>query len=416
MKNLTLFMQFFTPLRLSSLLVYGLICSLLPFNAKRLNCATSNKPLFNQHQIFVIPQYINIDSTKTGFNRAKLGMYFKKNWDFRNAYIGRTSKWKNSNSEQLILPKKIEDYGLVFSDNFDSLNLDIWSKGQPWGRLHPDNVHQFYGDPQAFVGNGCLHLLNEPIPYPIVLKNQTPSDAQRMLKAQIETNIIAPDLVKTGLVDAKGNITTTSEIERASSPITMDIDTNIGIDSTLDKALLIPYSIGVVNTFHSVNFTYGFFAIRSKNPAGPATWPAWWLTGKNNWPPEIDIFEMYGGKTGNGVHTQTMTVHTGKVETHTKQMMMKKIRLKEDTDTAFHIYACLWTPKRIEFYTDNVRVKSIKLNKWMSQFYKEPMYLILNNALENTYIPDLINSGNKTSDFQVDWVKVYQLYAEENHE
>lgn len=103
-----------------------------------------------------------------------------------------------------------------------------------------------------------------------------------------------------------------------------------------------------------------------------------------------------------------MTIHTGKVETHTKQMMMKKFRLSEDTDTAFHVYACLWTPKRIEFYTDNVRVKSVKLNKWMRQYYREPMYLILNNALENKYLPNLVESGNHTSDFQVDWVQVYQ--------
>lgn len=46
----------------------------------------------------------------------------------------------------------------------------------------------------------------------------------------------------------------------------------------------------------------------------------------------------------------------------------------------------------------------------MAQFLKEPMYLVLNNALENSYIPQLIESGNKTSDFQVDWVKVYQLH------
>jgi beta-glucanase (GH16 family) len=173
---------------------------------------------------------------------------------------------------------------------------------------------------------------------------------------------------------------------------------------------MIPYSVGVVNTFHSNNFTYGYFAVRSKNPSGPATWPAWWLTGKNNWPPEIDIFEMYGKSTGKDVNTQTMTIHTGKVETHTKQMMMKKIRVSEDTDSSFHIYSCLWTPKKIDFYTDGIKVKSIRLNRWMAQFLKEPMYLILNNALENTYIPQLIASGNKTSDFQVDWVQVYQLH------
>ncbi len=395
MKNLTLFMQFFTrnPLY-SSVFIFAFFAA-IPKQAISLNFKPSNVSFLGEN-------LTNIDSTKHGYQKAKLGMYFKKNWDFRNGLIALQSKFKTKETHQLILPKKIQHYSLVFQDSFNQLNSDIWSKGQPWGRLHPDNVHQFYGDPQAFVKDGCLHLLNEPKPYPIVLENQTASDVERMIKAQDLTNQIIPNLVKMGTVDREGNILQSTE-SVGNMALTMN-----NADTTAKQALIIPYSIGIVNTFHSQNFTYGFFAIRSKNPSGPATWPAWWLTGKNNWPPEIDIFEMYGGKTGKGVHTQTMTVHTGKVETHTKEMMMKKIRLSEDTDTAFHIYACLWTKNRIEFYTDNVRVKSIKLNRWMSQFYQEPMYLILNNALENKYIPQLISSGNKTSDFQVDWVQVYQ--------
>ena len=326
-----------------------------------------------------------IDSTKMGFHAAKLSMYFKKNWDFRSARYSRQFKHQTKNTTSLVLPEEAKDYQLVFEDNFDTFNPAVWSKGQPWGRFHPDNAHQFYGDPQVFVANGKLHLLNEPRPYPIIIENQPKGDVERMYRAMNETNLIHKDIIQIQRVNAA------------------DSDTG-------KLALMIPYSVGVVNTFHSQNFTYGYFAVRSKNPSGPATWPAWWLTGKNNWPPEIDIFEMYGKVTGKSVNTQTMTVHTGKVETHTKQMMMKKLRVAEDTDSAFHIYACLWTPKKIDFYTDGIKVKSIRFNRWMAQFLKEPMYLVLNNALENTYIPQLIESGNKTSDFQVDWVKVYQLH------
>ena len=326
-----------------------------------------------------------IDSTTKGFRAAKMSMYFKKNWDFRSAKYSRQFKHQTKNTTSLVLPEEAKDYQLVFEDNFDTFNPAVWSKGQPWGRFHPDNAHQFYGDPQVFVANGKLHLLNEPRPYPIIIENQPKGDVERMYRAMNETNLIHKDIIQIQRVNAA------------------DSDTG-------KLALMIPYSVGVVNTFHSQNFTYGYFAVRSKNPSGPATWPAWWLTGKNNWPPEIDIFEMYGKVTGKSVNTQTMTVHTGKVETHTKQMMMKKIRVSEDTDSSFHIYSCLWTPEKIDFYTDGIKVKSIRFNRWMAQFLKEPMYLVLNNALENTYIPQLIESGNKTSDFQVDWVKVYQLH------
>lgn len=326
-----------------------------------------------------------IDSTKMGFRVAKISMYFKKNWDFRSARYGRQFKHQTKNTTSLVLPEEAKDYQLVFEDNFDTFNPAVWFKGQPWGRFHPDNAHQFYGDPQVFVADGKLHLLNEPRPYPIIIENQPKGDVERMYRAMNETNLIHKDIIQIQRVNATGS-------------------------DTGKLAVMIPYSVGVVNTFHSQNFTYGYFAVRSKNPSGPATWPAWWLTGKNNWPPEIDIFEMYGKVTGKSINTQTMTVHTGKIETHTKQMMMKKLRVSEDTDSAFHIYACLWTPKKIDFYTDGNKVKSIRFNRWMAQFLKEPMYLVLNNALENTYIPQLIESGNKTSDFQVDWVKVYQLH------
>ena len=114
-------------------------------------------------------EWPQIDSTRDGFGRAKLGMYFKKNWDFRNAWIGFRAHASTKNSETLILPKKINHYQRVFQDSFNDWKPEIWSKGQPWGRFHPDNVHQFYGDPQVFVGNGCLHLLNEPNPVPIVI-------------------------------------------------------------------------------------------------------------------------------------------------------------------------------------------------------------------------------------------------------
>jgi beta-glucanase (GH16 family) len=314
-------------------------------------------------------------------------MYFKKNWDFRSARYSRQFKHQTKNTTNLVLPDEAKDYQLVFEDNFDTFNPAVWSKGQPWGRFHPDNAHQFYGDPQVFVADGKLHLLNEPRPYPIIIQIQRVNATGNVIKYL-------------GDRDVRDSSVSTSQVQQnldASGPDTGKL------------AVMIPYSVGVVNTFHSNNFTYGYFAVRSKNPSGPATWPAWWLTGKNNWPPEIDIFEMYGKSTGKDVNTQTMTVHTGKVETHTKQMMMKKIRVSEDTDSSFHIYSCLWTPTKIDFYTDGIKVKSIRLNRWMAQFLKEPMYLILNNGIENTYIPQLIESGNKTSDFQVDWVQVYQL-------
>lgn len=285
------------------------------------------------------------DSTKIGFQRAKIGLFFKDNFDFRNGFSRIKYGLQKKNSDNLTLPKQCVHYQRTFVDSFNTFDPNKWSKGQPWGSYHPDFHHQYYGTEQIFVKDGLLHLLNERA-------------------------------TKTFYKNANDSIT-------------------------------IPYGTGLINSLNQKCFQYGYFAIRSKNPQGPATWPAFWLTGKNNWPPEIDIFEMYGKKNGKTIHKQTMTIHAGKVENRTKKMIVKKVQLTKNTDTEFHIYACLWEPKKITFYTDGVKVKTVKLNKWMQQFYKEPMYLIINNALDHEHLEGLKNAV-MPQDFQVDWVQVYQ--------
>jgi len=309
---------------------------------------------FKSKRIFVLLAFcllINVimaqnnDSTKIGFRRAKIGLFFKDNFDFRNGFSRLKYKLSGKNSDLLVLPKNIRHYERTFYDSFNEFDPSKWSKGQPWGSYHPDFLHQYYGTEQIFVKDGLLHLLNDHAP-------------------------------KTFYKNATDSIT-------------------------------IPYGTGLINSLNQKCFQYGYFAIRSKNPQGPATWPAFWLTGKNNWPPEIDIFEMYGKENGKTIHKQTMTIHAGKVENRTKKMIVKKVQLPKNTDTEFHIYACLWEPKKITFYTDGVKVKTVKLNKWMQQFYKEPMYLIINNALDHEHLEGLKNAS-MPQDFQVDWVQVYQ--------
>lgn len=285
------------------------------------------------------------DTTKNGFGKLKFALFFKHNLDMRNGFSKINYHFTKKNCDSLVLPKTCRNYKRTFYDSFNFFDESKWSKGQPWGSYHPDFHHQYYGTKQIFVKDGLLHLLNEY------------------------------------------------------NPQTFNINTK--------DSITIPYGTGLINSLNQRCFQYGYFAIRSKNPTGPATWPAFWLTGKNNWPPEIDIFEMYGKANGKTIHRQTMTVHIGKLETHTKKMVVKSINLPKDTDKKFHIYACHWEPKKITFYTDGVKVKTIKLNKWMRQFYKEPMYLIINNALDHDHLESL-KAAEMPQDFQVDWVQVYQ--------
>lgn len=285
------------------------------------------------------------DSVKTVSGKGRMGMFTRRYFDIKNRGAGRRyEKAEDKSTSQLAFPFESKDYKLVFEDNFDSFNTAIWQKGQPWGRFHSQFPHQYYGDSEITVENGHLLLQNR----------------------------YAPRKIREG-----------------------------------DSVFQSTYGTGLINTYQSQNFVYGYFAIRSKNPRGPATWPAFWLTGRNAWPPEIDIFEMYGRCSGEDIHEQTMSMHFGQIENNTKSSLTKSVTLSPDTDTAFHIYSCLWEPGKVTFYTDGVLLKTIKLTAWMEQFYRQPMYIILNNAVDHRYL-NCIKPSDLPNTFDVDWVRVYQ--------
>ncbi len=339
-----------------------------------------------------------LDSTKIGYKRAKMGLYFKQTWNISNVCGSVRYRLGKKNTTQLQLPKisrkDRKDFALtrdqkfaytpVFHDSFNTFQSNIWQKGQPWGNFHPQNLNQYYGETSVEVKDGLLHLYNIHQPNLFELPEQSIS----FFKEHHNDFLL---------------------VKRENQSL---MDTIRNPESLINKSALklygsIPMNVGLINTFHSFSTTYGFFAIRSKNPQGPATWPAFWLTGKQNWPPEIDIFEMYGGKNGRKIHTQTATIHFGKIETHTKEHLVRKFRLKPNTDQEFHIYSCKWTPKRVVFYTDGIKVRSIRFNRWMKQYFREPMYIVLNNQIQSRYLSQLQSLGYPTSDFQVDWIQVY---------
>lgn len=284
-----------------------------------------------------------LDSTRDGLFSGRWGIFKQSNLDLNNGFGHSRYRREEKSTDRLAFPFDSEGYRLVFEDNFDSLDLKKWQIGQPWGRFHAQTPHQYFGDSEVYVKNGILFLENR----------------------------YAPKYF-----------------------------------SHADTQMKIPYGTGLINTYYSKQFLYGYFAIRCKNPKGPATWPAFWLTGRDNWPPEIDIFENYGRCNGKSIHEQTMTLHFGKIETRTKTLVTKSFRLTEDTDEAFHIYSCLWEPGKVTFYTDGVRVRTIKLNRWMQQFYNEPMYLLINNAVDYRYLNCLDNSTLPVT-LEVDWVRVF---------
>ena len=88
----------------------------------------------------------------------------------------------------------------------------------------------------------------------------------------------------------------------------------------------LPYASGLLTTFRSFSFTYGYIEMRARVPKGKGLWPAFWLLPVDNtWPPEIDVMEVLGGDT-NEFHA---TVHLRARGEHTEvsSVLGRKYRL-----------------------------------------------------------------------------------------
>jgi beta-glucanase (GH16 family) len=285
----------------------------------------------------------DIDSSDWEEKPIKM-LYFKKKTSLRNALIKFKYSLDKTPVETTDSALLNQGWELTFSDDFDSLDLKKWRVGQAWGEMHPENPHQYYSASEVYTKDGYLYLGGS----------------------------YKPKLIR-----------------------------------YMDSLVMVPYAIGLVNTDISFTQKYGYFEIRSKNPSGPATWPAFWLTGATRWPPEIDIFEMYGGKTGKTIHNQSATIHWGKNHTKSMDFLTKKINLPNNTDSTFHTYGCEWTADHIRFYTDGRLVSHIRVNEKLNQWLNEEMVIVINNCFERQYLKYLPETftGNQ---FVIDWIRVYK--------
>ncbi len=270
--------------------------------------------------------------------------YFKNHLSIRNAVI---QTGYSLNKPELktadTMPFK-PGWTLTFFDNFDTLDTKKWRKGQAWGEYHSAYLHQYYSSNEIKTKDGFLYLGGAYSP-----------------KTYVKT----------------------------------------------DTTFTIPYAVGLINSDVSFSQKYGYFEIRSKNPSGPATWPAFWLTGAHRWPPEIDIYEMYGRKGNGAIHNQYATIHWGKSGKKSMGYITKRINLPNNTDTVFHVYGCEWNPKYLKFYTDGKLVNYIRVNKRLRKWLDDEMVMVINNCFEQKYLKYL-PEGFKGNQFVVDWVRVYQ--------
>jgi beta-glucanase (GH16 family) len=178
-------------------------------------------------------------------------------------------------------------------------------------------------------------------------------------------------------------------------------------------------------------FTYGKFEAKVKIPKGKGFFPAFWLFAGNPVYNEIDIFEFWNEPKGDSVNynpnllsrVHNMTVHydygSGREECKAKYT-------SSDFSQNFHVFSLIWEPDKIIWLVDGEEVGEMYryynlLNNevvcpypwdWLFKrerefFPKDPMYLILNLAIQSGYnLPD--PNTVFPNAMEVEWVRVYQ--------
>lgn len=156
------------------------------------------------------------------------------------------------------------------------------------------------------------------------------------------------------------------------------------------------YTSGMIQSLYSFTQQYGYFEVRSKSPFGVGISSAFWMMPTDIWPPEIDIYELYG-EVPNRLH---MTNHfiDRNGDPAQNSITINTFDLTQD----FHTYAVEWNPKEIIWYLDNEKVFSSE-----SGVPNERMYLVLGLGLRAEVPGFGTNATILPSYFLIDYVRAY---------
>jgi beta-glucanase (GH16 family) len=156
------------------------------------------------------------------------------------------------------------------------------------------------------------------------------------------------------------------------------------------------YASGLLTTFRSYSFTYGYVEMRARIPKGKGLWPGFWLLPVDKtWPPEIDVMEVL-------LNTKEFhaTVHS---RTRGKHTQVSSTIETPDLSDDFHVYAVKWTAEEVVWYFDGRRVASAQTPTDMHK----PMYLLVNLAVGGwAQPPD--TSTVFPAEFRINWIRVFQ--------
>jgi beta-glucanase (GH16 family) len=152
------------------------------------------------------------------------------------------------------------------------------------------------------------------------------------------------------------------------------------------------------------SFKYGKIEMSAKLPTGAGTWPAFWMLGDNfttvGWPAcgEIDVMEHKGSDL-NRIHASLH--YPGRSGGNP----VTATTLIQQATTAFHLYACEWSPQSIKFFVDGNLYHTVANTGNLP--FNQSFFVLINLAMGGTFGGN-IDPNFTTATYEIDYVRVYQ--------
>jgi beta-glucanase (GH16 family) len=236
-------------------------------------------------------------------------------------------------------------YKLVVTENFTTMSRDDLSNKydlSPWPGYLPSNLQQWY-DPKAVELNNGLAL-----------------------NVSNNTKTITSYTVNGAWIDNQ-------------SPVTIN------------------HGVGMVKSLKA--YQYGIFEWNIELPFGPQLWPAIWLTGRDSWPPEIDILEGYSDDNMKYGRNLNSNIHCGSNPTNHYGIGANRHGLFVDLDKPLNLI-CHWTKDFIKIYYNGFLCRILTNPTDLKWFINSYMLVIMNNALRTDVAGDLTVSPLIVIDFK----------------
>lgn len=267
--------------------------------------------------------------------------------NLKNLWIAeRRAKNYNGEERKVFVPL---EYSEVLKENFTKkLYVGDWRYAMPWGDFHPGYLHQYYDN------DGTLSYCS---PEGLVLELR--KSPKTWKKSDLPEWRRSPDM---------------------------------------PEEFTIPVGVGFVSTKKS--WQYGWFEAWIKLPEGKSYWPAFWMSGQNSWPPEIDILEAYSyiGPKYDGFtlfekwrkkpnRKIQPNIHYGSQEDGNQDNYRSYDVPVANCTERFVQYVCHWEKDFIRIYYDGSLILECTDPKVLKYFNREgdQMFVIFNHGLHQDY-------------------------------